>query len=119
MRYVRFEQAAPELIFDPRVYFSPTPRVRSPFVIVTFLGAAFTVILHAFSVPSAVVDTLIRLAKENQLKVLLYLLRYPDKQLTVSQIASYLRIPEEQVEEALEWWSQVNILEEKYRFLLM
>ena len=68
---------------------------------------------HAFSVPSAVVDTLIRLAKENQLKVLLYLLRYPDKQLTVSQIASYLRIPEEQVEEALEWWSQVNILEEK------
>lgn len=68
---------------------------------------------HAFSVPSAVVDTLIRLAKENQLKVLLYLLRYPDKQLTVSQIASYLRIPEEQAEEALEWWSQVNILEEK------
>ena len=68
---------------------------------------------HAFSVPSAVVDTLIRLAKENQLKVLLYLLRYPDKQLTVSQIASYLRIPEEQAVEALEWWSQVNILEEK------
>lgn len=68
---------------------------------------------HAFSVPSAVVDTLIRLAKENQLKVLLYLLRYPDKQLTASQIASYLRIPEEQAEEALEWWSQVNILEEK------
>ena len=68
---------------------------------------------HAFSVPSAVVDNLIRLAKENHLKVLLYLLRYPDKQFTVSQIASFLRMPEEQAEDALAFWSQVNILEEK------
>ena len=68
---------------------------------------------HAFSVPSAVVDNLIRLAKENHLKVLLYLLRYPDKQFTVSQIASFLRMPQEQAEEALAFWSQVNILEDK------
>jgi len=68
---------------------------------------------HAFSVPSAVVDNLIRLAKEDHLKVLLYLLRYPDKQLTAAQIASFLRIPQEQAEEALAFWSQVSILEEK------
>ncbi len=68
---------------------------------------------HAFSVPSAVVDNLIRLAKEHHLKVLLYLLRYPDKQFTVSQIASFLRMPEEQAADALAFWSQVNILEEK------
>lgn len=69
---------------------------------------------HAFSVPSAVVDNLIRLAKEEHLKVLLYLLRYPDKQFTASQIATFLRLPEEQVEEALAFWLQVNILEEKF-----
>ncbi|MBE6877137.1 MAG: DnaD domain protein, partial [Ruminococcus sp.] len=51
--------------------------------------------------------------KENQLKVLLYLLRYPDKQFSASQIASFLRISEEQANDALDFWSQVNILEEK------
>ena len=67
---------------------------------------------HAFAVPSAVADNLLRLAKENHLKVLLYLLRYPDKNLSAAQIAAFLRISEEQAEEALAFWSDVNILQE-------
>lgn len=68
---------------------------------------------HAFSVPSAVVDNLLRLANENHLKVLLYLLRNPDKYFSHAQIAAFLRIPEESVSEAFNFWSSVNILEEK------
>ncbi|GEM_PF-6370248 len=68
---------------------------------------------HAFSVPSAVVDNLIKAAKENHLKVLLYLLRYPDRQITPGQAAAFLRISEEQAKEAFSFWMQFNILEDK------
>ena len=68
---------------------------------------------HAFSIPSAVVDNFIKVAKENHLKVLLYLLRTPDRQFSVSQIASGLRLTEESVQEAFDFWMQFNILEEK------
>ncbi|MBR0485837.1 MAG: DnaD domain protein [Oscillospiraceae bacterium] len=68
---------------------------------------------HAFSIPSAVVDNFIKVAKENHLKVLLYLLRTPDRQFSVSQIASGLRLTEESVQDAFDFWMQFNILEEK------
>lgn len=67
---------------------------------------------QAFAVPSAVVDNLIRLAKENHLKVLLYLLRHPEQNFTSAQIANYLYLDEELAEEALEFWKSANILQE-------
>ena len=66
----------------------------------------------AFAVPSAVVDHLIRLAKENHLKVLLYLLRNPEQNCSTAKIAGYLRLDEELVKEALEFWTQANILQD-------
>ncbi|MDE5737429.1 MAG: DnaD domain protein, partial [Oscillospiraceae bacterium] len=66
----------------------------------------------AFAVPSVVVDNLIILANENHLKVLLYILRYPEENFTSEQIASKLRMNQEFVEEALEFWLKVNILQD-------
>ena len=68
---------------------------------------------HAFSVPSAVVDNFLRVATETQLKVLLCLLRYPDNPPDAAQTASFLKIPQEQAEEAIEFWTNFNILLEK------
>ncbi|MDE5885569.1 MAG: DnaD domain protein [Oscillospiraceae bacterium] len=67
---------------------------------------------HAFAVPSAVVDNLIKFADETKLKVLLYLLRYPDQNCSPAQTANYLNLDEEHVQEALEWWMQANILQD-------
>lgn len=67
---------------------------------------------HAFAVPSAVVDNLIKFADETKLKVLLHLLRYPDQSCSPAQTANYLNLNEEQVQEALEWWMQANILQD-------
>ncbi|MDE6707932.1 MAG: hypothetical protein K2K06_07860, partial [Oscillospiraceae bacterium] len=66
----------------------------------------------AFAIPSVVVDNLIILANENHLKVLLYILRYPEENFTSKQIASKLRMNQEFVEEALEFWLKVNILQD-------
>ncbi|MDE6088817.1 MAG: DnaD domain protein [Oscillospiraceae bacterium] len=67
---------------------------------------------HAFAVPSAVVDNLIKFADETKLKVLLYLLRYPDQDCSPAQTANYLNLSEEHVQEAFEWWMQANILQD-------
>lgn len=64
-----------------------------------------------FAVPSAVVDHFIKLASETQLKILLYLLRYPEQIQHTKQIADFFRISEEQVEEAMQFWMQANILQ--------
>lgn len=65
----------------------------------------------AFAVPGVVVDHFIRLANETQLKVLLYLLRHGDAELSVSQTAGFLKLEEELVEEAFQFWSQANVLD--------
>ncbi len=70
---------------------------------------------HAFSVPSAVVDNLINFADGNNLKVLLYLLRYPDKHFSVGQVASALKLSREATEDAFDFWAKANILEEKIK----
>jgi DnaD/phage-associated family protein len=62
-----------------------------------------------FGVPNNVVDSYIKLANENQLKILLILLRYNSQQITSAQIASFLNIPENEVENALEFWKNTNI----------
>lgn len=75
------------------------------------LQVAFGCWGRVFAVPSAVVDHFIKLASETQLKVLLYLLRYPEKSFQTEQIAAFLRISEEQAEEAVQFWIQGNILQ--------
>ena len=54
VRKVLFAQPAPLFTFEPRLYFSPTPMVRTPFVRVIFVGALLTVILQDFSLPFTV-----------------------------------------------------------------
>ncbi|MDE5563805.1 MAG: DnaD domain protein, partial [Oscillospiraceae bacterium] len=61
--------------------------------------------------PGVVADYFLRLANEVQLKILLYLLRSSDTQLSTAQIAAFLKIEEEQVDEALQFWAQANVLE--------
>lgn len=63
-----------------------------------------------FAVPTVVADHFIKLASETQLKVLLYLLRNNGKPLQSAQIADYLRITQEQAEEAAQFWVQANVL---------
>ncbi|MCR4647270.1 MAG: DnaD domain protein [Oscillospiraceae bacterium] len=65
---------------------------------------------HVFAVPGDVVDHFIRLADERQIKVLLCLLR-SDGNADAAQIASYLKMDPEQVEDALQFWVQANVLD--------
>ena len=67
---------------------------------------------QAFAVPSVVVDNLIKLAKENHLKVLLYLTRYSEQNFTSVQIANALKLNIDSVEEALEFWTNFNVLQD-------
>lgn len=64
---------------------------------------------NVFAVPTAVVDHFIRLASDVQLKVLLYLLR--NQGVSVIKIADFLHISEEQADEAIQFWTQANILQ--------
>lgn len=63
---------------------------------------------RAFCVPAAVADHFLRLADENQLRVLLYLLR--NESATLPQAAAFLQIGEEQAEEALQFWVQAGVI---------
>ena len=64
----------------------------------------------AFAVPGDVVDHYLRLAGEKELKILLFLLRHASANVTAAHAAEFLRIPEEQAAEALEFWEQAGIL---------
>ncbi len=66
---------------------------------------------NVFAVPAAVVDHFLRLASDTQLKVLLYLLRNSGQNVSSASVADYFRITEEQAEEAVEFWTQANILQ--------
>jgi len=67
---------------------------------------------RVFTVPAAVADHFIRLASEMQLKVLLYLLRHAEENCSLSDVAAFFRISDEQAEEAVSFWLQANILTE-------
>ncbi len=66
---------------------------------------------NVFAVPTAVADHFIRLASAVQLKVLLYLLRNAGQNMSTARIAEFFRIPEEEAEDAVQFWVQANILQ--------
>ncbi len=63
-----------------------------------------------FAVPCCVVDQHIRLASGNCLKVLLYLLRHAGEQVSLDHIADELKMPAEDVADALTYWCESHIL---------
>lgn len=63
-----------------------------------------------FAVPSSVVDTHIKIASEAQLKVLLYLLRHADEELHDKEVASALRLSAEEVQNAVSFWIERELL---------
>ena len=64
-----------------------------------------------FCVPNTVVDDCLRLARGNDLKVLLYLLRNSGVSFDEKEIAEYLSITDEQVEESVDFWKQRGIID--------
>ena len=63
-----------------------------------------------FAVPSSVVDQHIKIASEAQLKVLLFLLRHSDEQLDDGILAVALRLSEEEVQNAVSFWTERGLL---------
>ncbi len=68
---------------------------------------AFT---SSFLVPAAVSDQHLKLASGNQIKVLLYFLRNVTNGAETGDIANFLKLPESEVSDALEFWAQAGIL---------
>ena len=64
-----------------------------------------------FAVPGIVSDHFLRLADEVQLKVLLCYLRHMQENITAAQIAAFLHIEEARAEEALQFWTQADVLQ--------
>lgn len=64
----------------------------------------------SFLVPASVSDQHLKLASGNQIKVLLYFLRNSSGGIEISDIASFLKLPESEVSDALEFWAQAGIL---------
>lgn len=64
-----------------------------------------------FCVPNAVADDCLKLARGNDLKVLLYLLRNSGISFDENEIAEYLSITNEQVEESIGFWKQRGIID--------
>ena len=63
-----------------------------------------------FAVPSSVVDQHIKIASESQLKVLLYLLRHSDENNSAEQIGDTLRLSAEEVQNAVDFWIERDLL---------
>ena len=63
-----------------------------------------------FAVPTSVVDDNIRLASVLQLKVLLYMLRYSDKDLSGEDISAALSIDKADAEDAMIFWQERGLL---------
>lgn len=63
-----------------------------------------------FVVPSSVVDDHIKLAGSVQLKVLLYVLRYAGKNLSVDDIAGALSLSCADVKDAMQYWIENNLI---------
>lgn len=63
-----------------------------------------------FAVPTSVVDDNIRLASVLQLKVLLYMLRHSDKNLSSEDIASALSLDKADTEDAMIFWQERGLL---------
>ena len=66
-----------------------------------------------FAVPSSVVDGHLKIASQNQLKVLLFLLRHSDKDFSYNEIGDTLRIHPDDVADCVSFWVQRGILSER------
>ena len=71
-----------------------------------------------FAVPQVLVDKYLKLARGNEIKVLLWALRHCGEELSISEIASDTGISEEAVEEAFEYWLQQGLVERDGRVLI-
>lgn len=69
-----------------------------------------SVLGNTFVMPSIVVDKYIKIATETQLKVLLFLMRNISQEIDLSKIADALSLPKSEVEDALLFWSQRELL---------
>ena len=63
-----------------------------------------------FVVPSSVVDLHIKIASESQLKVLLYLLRHSDEEISVELLSESLRLSAEEAQNAVDFWIERDLL---------
>ena len=63
-----------------------------------------------FAVPTSVVDDNIRLASVLQLKVLLYMLRYSEKNLSGEDVATALSLDKTDVDDAMIFWQERGLL---------
>lgn len=66
-----------------------------------------------FMVPSSVADKHVKLASATQLRVLLYMLKNISSGVEEGDIASFLKIPESEVKDALYFWEQAGVLTAK------
>ena len=65
---------------------------------------------HTFAVPVTVADNLLKLASHDQLKILLYLLCHADEPLTAETVAQNCKVLPEDVEAAVYFWQDANVL---------
>ncbi|MDE6780573.1 MAG: DnaD domain protein [Ruminococcus sp.] len=65
---------------------------------------------NVFEVPCVVVDTLLKVASGTYIKVLLYILRCSGKNCTQKEIASNTGVSLQEVEDAIQFWQQTNVL---------
>ncbi len=63
-----------------------------------------------FAVPTALVDKGLKLASETQLKVLLYILRNSDRELTDELVANAISVHPEDVRDAITYWTDMGLL---------
>ncbi len=67
---------------------------------------------HIFAVPASVVDNHIIKCGSAQLKVLLYLLRYPGRDVSVDEISEKLSLSPADVNDSLNYWISENIIDD-------
>ncbi|MBD5080466.1 MAG: DnaD domain protein [Ruminococcaceae bacterium] len=65
---------------------------------------------NVFCIPSVIVDRYIKLAGENDIKVLLYLLRNADEAFSSEELGEQLGIDPEQAEESVNFWIKREVL---------
>ena len=66
-----------------------------------------------FEIPEIIADKHLKFASGEQIKVLLYVLRHPEKSQSAHAIAKFLKMDETDVEDCLQYWVLTNILEDE------
>lgn len=66
-----------------------------------------------FEIPEIIADKHLKFASGEQIKVLLYVLRHPEKSQSAHAIAKFLKMDEADVEDCLQYWVLTNILEDE------